>query len=136
MGKEEALGWEEERKERENQATRAVAAKGRSSSNSVSNHNTHSKVRSDGKGREGLGSQSDRAEMDVQTMDEQRLDGMKVSTSTVRWEAGIGEWEGMTHGEDMKNGRERGKRVRKARIIRMDRMEMGAHRFRAGGEGG
>ena len=58
-------------------------------------------------------------EMDVEARDEQRLDGMKVSTSTMRWEAGIGERERMTHGEDMKNGRE-GERVRRARIVGMD----------------
>jgi len=34
--------------EREREATRAVAAKGRSTSNSIFNNNAHSKVRSDG----------------------------------------------------------------------------------------
>ena len=49
VGKKEALDWEKERKERENQAMGAVAGKGRSSSNSVSYNNAYSKVRSDGK---------------------------------------------------------------------------------------
>jgi len=81
---------------------------GRSNYNSIPNNNAHSKVRSDGKGKD-RGRERDVDAMDVQAMDEQRLDEMRVSTSTARLEAGIREGERMTHGEDMKNGRERGK---------------------------
>jgi len=109
VGKEEALDWEKERKERENQAARAVAAKGRSNSNSISNNNAHSKVRSDGKekDRERV---SDKDEMDVRARDKQRSDGLKVSTSTVGLEAGVGVQRGrVTDREDMKNGRDGGR---------------------------